>query len=113
MKYTLIAEDEFDATKTTREFTADHLADVVNEFQYFLKGAGFVFDGMLDFVPEHSDYLADDEEWNLANHPTISEDLPKNNWPFPGFSATPTVGVTDGEYSTKYSQYFYDTERNK
>ena len=50
MKYTLIAEDEFGGSRTTREFQADYLPDVLSEVELFLKGAGFVFNGNLDFV---------------------------------------------------------------
>ena len=50
MKYTLIAEDEFGGAKNTREFQADYLPDVLSEVELFLKGAGFVFNGNLDFV---------------------------------------------------------------
>ena len=53
MKFTLIAEDEpwftsnagnNDTTKRTVEFKADSLIDIINEFDLFLKGAGFQFD---------------------------------------------------------------------
>jgi hypothetical protein len=55
MKYTLIAEDEFGGSTTTREFTEDFLPHVLTEIELFLKGAGFVFNGNLDFVDEFAE----------------------------------------------------------
>ena len=63
MKYTLIAKDEFEGATTTREFNADYLPDVLSEIELFLRGAGFVFNGNLDFVndfdlePELDEYI--------------------------------------------------------
>ena len=95
MKYTLIAEDEYGGSKTTREFEADYLPDVLTEIELFLKGAGFVFNGNLDFVDDfaESEY---NEEWEQGTTPEWDtplydeQDLPKNK-----------------------SQHFFDTERNK
>ena len=50
MKYTLIAEDTWNGSKTTREFEVDALAEVLSEVELFLHGAGFFFDGNLDFL---------------------------------------------------------------
>ena len=61
MKYTLIAEDEYGGSKTTREFTEDYLPNVLTEVELFLKGAGFVFDGNLDFVDEFGETNSDFE----------------------------------------------------
>ena len=55
MKYTLIAEDEYGGSKTTREFTEDFLPHVLTEMELFLKGAGFIFNGNLDFVDEFAE----------------------------------------------------------
>ncbi len=57
-KYTFISEDdpvsfgEGIAAKRTIEFNAVALVDVIQEFQMFLKGAGFVFDGHLDIIED-------------------------------------------------------------
>ena len=40
--------------KTTTEFSAAHIDEVLARFEDFLKGAGFVFDGHLDFVEEET-----------------------------------------------------------
>ena len=80
MKYTLIAEDEFGSSTTTREFQADYLPDVLLEIELFLKGAGFVFDGNLDFV---NDFETKSEEgWDIPQEMYDTLDLPSNNWPF-------------------------------
>jgi len=83
MKYTLIAEDEFDGSKTTREFTVDYLPDVLSEVELFLRGAGFFFDGNLEFVVEQS--FADDHQ--------LDED-----W---------------DEVPLEHDKSYFDTERNK
>ena len=112
MKYTLIEEDEFGGSKTTREFEADYLPDVLTEVELFLKGAGFVFNGNLDFVND----FETEPEWNIEEYDTPhvgemydSMDLPSNNWPFAGAGSN----VESGGAGNIHSQYYFDTERNK
>ena len=101
MKYTLIAEDEYGGSKTTREFQADYLPDVLSEIELFLKGAGFVFNGNLDFVNDFETEW-DTQEFDIPQGPNITNpDLPPNNWPF---AKTDTV---------EHNAYYFDTERNK
>jgi len=105
MKYTLIAEDEFGGSTTTREFNADSLTYVLPEIELFLKGAGFVFDGNLDFVDDFAeqDWDAPIEDWDAPiDYDTM--DLPSNNWPFTGAGS-------DAEIT--HSKHYFDTERNK
>ena len=91
MKYTLIAEDEFGGSTTTREFTADYLPDVLTEIELFLKGAGFVFNGNLDFVNDFENEPEwQTEEWNTPVELYDEQDLPMGK-----------------------SKYYFDTERNK
>jgi hypothetical protein len=40
----------------TLEFTAEQLPDVVGNFELFLKGAGFAFDGHVDITPSEYTY---------------------------------------------------------
>jgi hypothetical protein len=113
MKYTLIAEDEYGGAKTTREFTEDFLPHVLTEIELFLKGAGFVFNGNLDFVDDFAETNTDFElepEWDECYTTDDSMgNLPKNNWPFAG-----AVSNTDtGGAGNIHSQYYFDTERNK
>jgi hypothetical protein len=48
-------------SKRTVEFNAETLDDILNEFEMFLRGAGFHFDGRLDIVNE-DDYIQPEEE---------------------------------------------------
>ena len=97
MKYTLIAEDTYGGSKTTREFEADYLPNVLEELELFLKGAGFIFNGNLDFVNDfETEYAPEWDEEFITN-----TDLPSNNWPF---VKTDTV---------EHNEHYFDTERNK
>lgn len=53
-KFTFIREESsyVGNTKQTVEFAAVCLDDVLMQFEDFLKGAGFVFEGQLQFVDE-------------------------------------------------------------
>lgn len=51
MKFTLLCEHD-DGTKITYEFNNIMLSDTLENMQNFLKGCGFVFDGLLDIVNE-------------------------------------------------------------
>ena len=117
MKYTLIAEDTWNGSKTTREFEVDALPEVLSEVELFLRGAGFFFDGNLDFV---NDFETEEEwpEWDdkdfqeTYDPPHVGEmydsmNLPSNNWPFEPPPSPKTFG-TQGN-----SHYYFDTERNK
>lgn len=98
MKYTLIAEDEFGGSTTTREFQADYLPDVLSEVELFLRGAGFFFTGNLDFVDEFSESNMDfglEQDWDTLYTEPESE-----------------LYDSREVLSTKSTHYF-DTERNK
>ncbi len=90
MKYTLIAEDKWGGSKTTREFEVDALPEVLSEVELFLRGVGFFFDGNLDFVNdfETEPQWEAEEEWNPSLYD--EQDLPHTK-----------------------SEHFFDTERNK
>jgi hypothetical protein len=51
MKFTLIC-DYGDGPKITYEFKNIMLADTLDNIQNFLKGCGFVFDGVLEIVED-------------------------------------------------------------
>jgi hypothetical protein len=105
MKYTLIAEDEFGGSTTTRKFQVDCLPDVLSEIELFLKGAGFVFNGNLDFVDDFAEQEYYEQDWE-APIDYDTTDLPSNNWPFAGAGSNVD---SDAVHSTHY----FDTERNK
>ena len=98
MKYTLIAEDEFGGSTTTREFQVDFLPDVLSEIELFLKGAGFVFSGNLDFIDDFTETNTDFElepEWHTEE------------WD------TPEEMYDSKEVLSTKSAYYFDPERNK
>jgi len=70
-KFTFICEDEpmpfADAivTKKTFEFNADHLNSVVDEFETFLRGCGFYFDGQLT-IYKHEDSSFEKNNFDLS-----------------------------------------------
>jgi hypothetical protein len=90
MKYTLIAEDEFGSSTTTREFQADYLPEVLSEIELFLKGSGFVFNGNLDFVND----FETEPEWE-----------PEEDW-------TPSL-YDEMDLPLGKSHHYFDTQRNK
>jgi len=99
MKYTLIAEDEYGGSKTTREFTEVYLPNVLTEIELFLKGAGFVFDGNLDFVDEFAETNMDFE---------MDQDFDEC------FTDEPESELYDSkEVLATKSHHYFDTERNK
>ena len=56
-KFTFVQEQNYNNSKTTFEFEAVRLEDVLEQFQYFLQGCGYNLDeGHLEVV--------DNEEWN-------------------------------------------------
>jgi len=61
-KFTLSAEwAHGDSLKVTHEFDKEYLPDVIEQFQTFLKGCGYHFNGDLDLVTEddHLNYDLD------------------------------------------------------
>jgi hypothetical protein len=94
-RFTFICEDEpmpFSeglVSKKTVEFNGESLDDIINEFEMFLKGCGFSFDGQLSLFDNHSDsfdYGEEPPEWRTEEFKTPQFDfseIQKNNWPFP------------------------------
>ena len=60
-KFTFICEDEAMpwstgiTSKKTVEFNGDSLSDIVSEFEMFLRGCGFHFEGHLELVDNDAD----------------------------------------------------------
>ena len=100
MKYTLIAEDDFGGSRTTREFTADYLPDVLSEVELFLRGAGFFFTGNLDFVDDTENVTCDDYDYEVETDLEPNESFDTRMW-------------KQSVDSVKHSEAFFDTERNK
>jgi len=86
-RFTFICEDEpmpFSdgiVSKKTVEFNGESLDGIINEFEMFLKGCGFSFNGQLDFVTAE-----EPPEWRPGEFKTSKFDfseIQKLNWPFP------------------------------
>lgn len=64
-KFTKTADDQskFDSANLTMETSAVYLPDILKDFEDFLKGCGFVFEGSLEVVePESNDAHAEEKE---------------------------------------------------
>ena len=81
-KYTFIYEHEptpYDgtvATKRTVEFRADSLDQILPEFEHFIRGCSFIFNGNIDIVEDESyEEYRKETEFDFSN-------IPKNNFLF-------------------------------
>ena len=75
-------------SKITTECNAVTLNEVLEEFECFLKGAGYHFEGKIDIVKEDDEYDFDDEDddngdgiWDDENEQIESPSSVA--WPFP------------------------------
>lgn len=76
--------DDVVITNTT-EFRGETLDEVLENFERFLKGSGYFFDGQLDFVKEDNFEMRDDYSEEFEKH-GISINVPPLDsaaWPFP------------------------------
>lgn len=100
MKYTLIAEDEYSGSKTTREFNVDYLPEVLSEVELFLRGAGFLFAGNLNFVDHTETCVESDYEL-------------EENWEDEFYTIQESELYDSKEAPVTKSSYYFDSERNK
>lgn len=75
-KFTFISEDVDlngykTGSKTTKEFTCESLLDIINEFEMFIRGTGYNFDGEISFIENNTD---------------ISDSLPNIKYPSDHYS---------------------------
>lgn len=73
IQYNFEAYDPDEQITTRKEFGAVSLDTILQEFQYFLKGAGFDFNGSLQIVPEetyHEDIYPDLTITNYTINPS-------------------------------------------
>lgn len=61
---------ELVGNKLISEFQSDYLSDILEKFQDFLNGSGFIIDGQLDIVNDEYE-----EEWKLEEFET-----PQGDW---------------------------------
>ena len=79
--------------KNTHEFEVETLTEVLENFELFLRGAGYIVDGDLDVVPHEEDYFGDGHEdmgSALDDYPELKK-----------------------EVEAEHSHHYFDTERNK
>ena len=128
-KFTFINDDseyEGDANYanavTSVEFESVYLQAVVNQFEMFLKGSGFVFEKLEIVNTEfHNNYFAEGEESedHGSNIPESHvEDVVTGaaKYPWEGLGTIPStcnVQFPPINADNLKSQYFYDHDRNK
>jgi hypothetical protein len=102
-KFTLIGEHTDlqgnpDGSKMTYEFHCDYLPEVLEHFELFIRGCGFVPDGTLDFVKDEP-YYGLDPDFGDHGGGSLPEDYPElyESQDIPG----------------PKSNFYFDTERNK
>lgn len=61
------------SVKHTTQFRADDLTTMLENFESFLRGAGFHFDGVIDVVKPEEESV--ESEWDFSG-------IPQNNFPF-------------------------------
>jgi hypothetical protein len=57
---------EENGSNVTKDFKAGDLSSILKEFQYFLKGAGFEFNGNIELVPTEEDNRDPFADYNYA-----------------------------------------------
>ena len=82
MKYVFKQIDDYTPSETTIEFTADSLMTVLEQFEFFLKGSGFYFNGKLDIVNEDEWNEDNDgvEEFETPQYDSFSDEQAKQRW---------------------------------
>ena len=82
MKYVFKQIDDYTPSETTIEFTADSLMTVLEQFEFFLKGSGFYFNGKLDIVNENEWNEDNDgvEEFKTPQYDIFSDEQAKKRW---------------------------------
>lgn len=78
-KFTFICEHLDPLVRTTHEFEVEYIGDVVQEFETFLRGSGFYFNGNLDFVEEQ----VTKEGFDINDYQGDTTETAEVGWPFP------------------------------
>ena len=108
------------------------LMEVIEDFEMFLKGCGFVFDGYLDIVPHEEDTIQENIPEQFPTGTTGKVTAAGVGGAGTGFDwstvtisnggSSATVNVNGGNVTINgfeefdnisKSEYYYDTERNK
>lgn len=97
MKYIFKQVDEYTPSETTVEFTADHISVVLEQFHFFLKGCGFMFDGQVDVVNEEQHYDTQ-TDWSDHGGGSTLDDYPE---------------LKAEILAQQHSKHYFDKDRNK
>jgi len=111
------------------------LMEVIEDFEMFLKGCGFVFDGYLDIVPHEEDTIQEDiPEQFPTGKVTINTGAGVSvgsggagtgfNWTttVPNGGSSTTVNINGGNvtmfeefdnFANAHSKHYFETDRNK
>ena len=103
MKFTFIAEHD-SGEKITYESEKEFLQDVVSDFELFLRGCGFCFDGTLDFVEEQRYGAFAGASEALDNLDTYWRNA---------VNTQPVVNTDINIDSTIHTDEYFNTERNR
>ena len=87
MKYVFKQIDEWTPSETTVEFTTDSLETILKQFEFFLRGSGYHFDGTIDIAP-NEEYFPDELYEQMDVMPHIVNSLLNP----PSFNATGLTG---------------------
>ena len=79
MKYIFKQIDIYTPSEITMEFNADTLPAILEQFEMFLRGSGFQFNGNLDFV-SYDDFQEEEVE---EEHEWYKDKKADAEWPFP------------------------------
>ena len=104
MKYIFKQVDNFTPSETTIEFTADTLSKILEQFEMFLRGSGFQFNGTLDFVQDEftpDPYVADvGEKPTKEEHEWIQDKRADAEWPFAKIWADKKESIYEGDLNS-------------
>jgi hypothetical protein len=100
MNFKFQSHDEYANDKTVKSFDADHLEDILAQFQLFLAGVGFVYEGNLEFVHEETDA---EEDWkdDVTGPDGSDKALDAWKWTVNELKRTGTVMEPSGEGDPK------------
>jgi len=113
--------------------SGESLMEVIEDFEMFLKGCGFVFDGYLDIVPQDDEYNEDHDGVQEFATPTGKVTIATgaglagttfSTVTVPNGASVETVNVNGGNvtlssfeefdnFTNAHSKHYFETDRNK
>jgi len=113
-KFTFICDHGERDAKITYEFEHDFLDDIVGEFESFLKGSGFAFNGQqLEFVDETVFSTPEEKPKQEKSYDFNELDKAIKSWDVGTMAQWQEDDMQTTTTDPDHSVYYYDTERNK